>query len=97
MKRLEYIIQYAKAADKYLRKHEDIRRQYEDAIKELLVGDHPEKIDIKRIQGKRSTYYRVRLGDHRIIHAVVNGKIIVINVLIAGSRGDVYKKINGLN
>lgn len=39
----EYEIQYSKAADKYLKTHEDVREQYEDAIKEFLVGDHPEK------------------------------------------------------
>ena len=41
-----YEIQYTKAADKYLKTHEDVRSQYEDAIKELLVGDHPEKVDV---------------------------------------------------
>lgn len=42
-----YEIQYTKAADKFLRNNEDIRTQYEAAIQELLVGDHPEKVDVK--------------------------------------------------
>ena len=37
-------------------------------------------------------YFRIRLGEYRVIYAVINGKIIVINTLLAGARGDIYKK-----
>ena len=47
-----YEISYTKTADKFLKAHEDVRTQYEDAIKELLVGDHPEKVDVKKIRGQ---------------------------------------------
>lgn len=88
-----YEIQYTKAAEKFLKNHEDVRKQYEDAIKELLVGEHPEKVDVRRIRGKRNNYYRIRLGNYRVVYAVINEKIIVINTLLAGPRGDVYKKV----
>ena len=91
-----YEIQYTKAADKFMRKHEDIRSQYEAAIRELLLGEHPERVDVKRIRGKHNSYYRIRLGDYRVVYAVINGKIVVITTLLAGSRGDVYKKMSGL-
>jgi len=94
--KLVYEIAYTKAADKYFQKHEEVREQYEDAIKELLVGEHPENIDVKRIKGKRSSYYRIRLGDNRVVYTIINEKIVVISTLIAGSRGDVYKKMSGL-
>ncbi len=93
---LSYEIQYTKAADKFLKTHEDVRTQYEDAIKELLIGDHPDKIDVKRIKGKRNDYYRIKLGGYRVVYAIINGKIIVISTFLAGSRGDVYKKMSGL-
>lgn len=51
-KQFDYEIQYTKVADKFLKNHEEVREQYEAAIKEMLVGDHPEKIDVKRIKGK---------------------------------------------
>ena len=76
--------------------HEDIRSQYEAAIRELLLGEHPERVDVKRIRGKHNSYYRIRLGDYRVVYAVINGKIVVITTLLAGSRGDVYKKMSGL-
>ena len=91
-----YEIQYTKAADKFLKTHEDIRKQYEDAIKEILVGDHPEKVDVKRIKGKRNDYYRIKLMGCRIIYTIINGKIVVVCTLLAGPRGDVYKKMSGL-
>ena len=94
--RVSYEIQYTKAADKFLKTHEDVRTQYEDAIRELLIGDHPEKVDVKRIKGKRNDYYRIKLGGYRVVYAIINGKIIVISTLLAGSRGDVYKKMSGL-
>ena len=83
---INYEIQYTKAADKFLKSHEDIRVQYEDAIKELLIGDHPEKVDVKRIKGKHNNYFRIRLGGYRVVYAVINGKIIVIATILAGSR-----------
>jgi mRNA interferase RelE/StbE len=94
--KFEYEIQYTKAADKFLRNHEDVRSQYEEAVAELLVGEHPEKVDVKRIKGKRNDYFRIRLGDYRAVYAVINRKIVVISTLLASSRGDVYKKMSGL-
>lgn len=94
--RFNYEIAYTKAADKFFQKHEDVRCQYEDAIKELLMGDHPERIDVKKIKGKRSLYYRIRLGDNRVIYTIIDNKVIVVSTLLAGSRGDVYKKMDGL-
>lgn len=91
-----YEIQYTKAAEKFLKGHEDVRIQYEESIKELLVGEHPEKVDVKRIKGKRADYYRIRLGNYRVVYAIINGKIVVIHTLLAGLRGDVYKKMGGL-
>ncbi len=91
-----YEIEYTKAADKFFRKHEDVRDEYEESIRELLVGEHPERVDVKRIRGKRSVYYRIRLGTVRVVYAIINGKVIVISTLMAGPRGDVYKKIDGL-
>ena len=95
-KQIIYEIQYAKAAEKFLKVHEDVRSQYEDAIQELLVSDHPEKVDVKRIKGKRNDYFRIKISGYRIIYTVINGKIIVITTKLAGNRGDVYKKMSGL-
>ena len=95
-KNFTYDIQYTKAAEKFFKVHENVRNEYEASIRELLVGEHPETVDVKRIRGKRNDYFRIRLGGYRVVYAVINGKIVVINTLLAGARGDVYKKMNGL-
>ncbi len=68
----------------------------EDALKALLYGSRAQRVDVKKIKGKRNDYYRVRLGEYRVVYALIGGKIVVITTLLAGSRGDVYKKMNGL-
>lgn len=91
-----YEIQYTKAAERFFQKHEDVRAQFENAVRELLVGEHPESVDLKRIRGRRNDYYRIRFGGYRVVYAIINGKIIVIVTLLAGARGDVYKKMSSL-
>ena len=91
-----YEIQYTKAADKFFKTHEDVRSEYKESLKELLVGDHPERVDVKRIRGKKNDYYRIKLGAYRVIYTVINGKIVVIKTILAGARGDIYKKMDGL-
>ena len=36
-------------------------------------------------------------GNYRVVYAVINGVIVVINTLIAGPRGDIYKKMGNLD
>ncbi len=91
-----FVIQYTKAADKFFRRHEDVKTAYIQALREVMTGEHPERVDLKRIQGKHHVYYRIRIGDWRVVYAVIDGKVIVIQTLLAGSRGDVYKKMDGL-
>ena len=91
-----YDIQYTKIADKFFNAHEDIRKQYEGAIKELLIGEHPERIDVKKIKGKKNDYYRIKLDGYRVVYALINNTIVVVNTLLVGPRGDVYKKMKGL-
>ncbi len=91
-----FAINYTKAADKFFFDHEDVRTQYESAIRELLTGDHPEAIDCKRIKAKHADYYRIRIGKYRVIYTIIGRQIVVVNTLLAGSRGDVYKKMGGM-
>ena len=91
-----YEIQYTKAAEKFFKVHEDVREDYKKAVREILTGEHPERVDVKRIRGRKNTYYRIRLGAWRVIYSVADGKIIVIHTILAGARGDVYKKMDGI-
>lgn len=93
---ISYQIQYTKAAEIFFQTHEDVREEFKKAVRELMVGEHPETVDVKRIRGRKNDYYRIRLGEWRVIYAVIRGKLVVIQALLAGARGDVYKKMGGL-
>lgn len=36
---------------------------------------------------------RMRIQDYRVIYKVENGDIVIINVVMAGNRGEIYKKL----
>ena len=82
---LMYRIIIKKPAKKFIDKlPANDRRRIVAAIEGL-----PGMGDRKRLQG-HDGYYRLRVGDYRIIYTVDNGELIVY-VVAAGNRGDVYK------
>ncbi|MBR2207932.1 MAG: hypothetical protein IJ859_03890 [Synergistaceae bacterium] len=95
--RVKVRVRYEKDAKKFFDKHKDIQRQYEVSAEEFFTGEHPEKIDVKPIKGKQGEYYRMRLGKWRVIFTYDEElMVVIVNSIMAGSRGDVYKKIGGL-
>ena len=89
------IIRYTKKADKFFSSHEDVRSSYEENIRGLANGTA--QPDVRKIAGKHGLYYRMRIGDYRVVYTVIDGNIVVIDTLLAGPRGDIYKKMSGLN
>lgn len=61
------------------------RKRIARAIEQLPNGE-----DIKKLKGY-DELLRLRIGEYRIIYSVDNGKLIVY-VVDAGSRGDIYKR-----
>ena len=52
----------------------------------------PAEGDIKQLKGKHNKgLLRLRVGDYRIIYTIDNGKLIIC-VIDAGNRGDIYKR-----
>ncbi len=54
------------------------------AIEQLPNGE-----DIKKLKG-HSELMRLRVGSYRIIYTVDNGELVII-VIDAGNRGEIYK------
>ena len=80
-----YQIVIKKSAKKFIDKlpiHD--KRRIVFAIQQL-----PNAGDIKKMQGL-ADYYRLRVGDYRIICTVDHGELVVC-VVAAGNRGDIYK------
>ena len=81
---------YSKVSDKFFRKHEDIRDIFEKNIISIHNGDN--NIDVKLLKGYKDLL-RMRISDYRVIYRVLKDEIIIVNIIHAGSRGEVYKKI----
>lgn len=48
---------------------------------------------IKKLKGKRSTFYRLRVGDYRIFYSIEGREVAVLRVI---SKKDAAKFIKGL-
>lgn len=82
---MEYKIIVEKSALKFIKKQakQEQLRIY-NAIEKLPDGD------TKPIQGHKG-FYRLRVGDYRIIYTIDNGQLIIC-IVDAGNRGDIYKR-----
>lgn len=81
---MEYIKKVKKKAKKFIDKQDkNQRNRIYMAINKLPEGD------IKLLKGY-NTIYRLRVGEYRIIFEWIENEII-IDVMDADNRGDVYK------
>ena len=85
---MKYKIQIEKPAVKFIQKlpapdKERVLR----AINKL-----PDDGDIKQLKGQKSNgFFRLRVGNYRIIYTVDHGELIVC-VVDAGNRGQIYNR-----
>lgn len=56
------------------------------------LGQDPQKTGSK-LTDPLSRYWRVRVGDYRVIYIIQND-IVTVTILYAGHRKEVYKKIS---
>jgi len=63
-----------------------------DEIREVSISDLKgnTNIDIKILKGY-TNLLRMRINSYRIIYHVYKNEIIIIDVIDAGSRGQIYK------
>lgn len=85
---MNYTIEIQKPAEKFIMK---LPRPEKERVLRAIRG-LPEQGDIKRLQGKKSKgFFRLRVGDYRIIYSVDNGRLTVF-VVDAGNRGEIYNR-----
>lgn len=82
---MPYRIEIDKRAVKFIAKQP--KPQRERILK--AIYKLPETGDIKQMQGYTG-YYRLRVGDYRIIYTV-NNDVLLVRVIEIGNRGDIYK------
>ena len=82
---MTYKIIYEKPAIKFIRKQSPAQqRRILEAIRKL-----PTEGDRKAMKG-RPGVYRLRVGNYRILYTVEE-EILIVYILDAGNRGDIYK------
>ena len=87
----EFIIDFIirKPAKSFFKKHENIKEKFKNNI--ILHFKGQRNIDIKKLIGY-SDLFRMRINSYRVIYKVINNKIILIDVIDADNRGDIYLK-----
>lgn len=85
---MKYSIVIEKIAERFIMKLP--RPEKERVLK--AIYKLPDEGDIKRLRGLQNAgLYRLRVGEYRIIYTVDNGKLVVC-VIDAGNRGQIYRK-----
>lgn len=86
-----YNLLYSKQAAKYIKKQDKpTRTRIKEAL--LTLAENPynrDVLDISSLKGVDSVF-RLSVGDYRILYEVKDMEL-VIYVISAGSRGDIYK------
>ena len=82
---MKYRIIIEKKAEEFIRKQ--VKKEQERLLK--AIYKLPYGTDIKKLKG--SEWFRMRVGDYRIIYGIDSG-IKVITVENIDNRGDVYKR-----
>lgn len=82
---MNYEIKILKKARKFIEQQQPAQRErINKAIAGLPNGD------VRSLQGNEGVY-RLRVGDYRIIYEL-NNNILLITVVDAGNRGQIYNK-----
>jgi len=65
--------------------------RFRDRLDDLRHNPYPHpEVDIKPMQAMGESVYRLRVGHYRLIYEVRERELVVY-LMTAGSRGDVYK------
>ena len=83
---MKYQIKIEKDAQKFLKK---LPRPDETRVLKA-IAILPDEGDRKQMKGHPG-FFRLRVGDYRIIYTVDNGQLIV-RVVDAGNRGQIYNR-----
>jgi len=88
---MKYKVIVHKRAARYLKSLPEFQKQHiKQSLRELEHGI-TDKMDVKLMAGEWRGYYRMRIGDIRVIFWI-DHKLKTIYVDHIGSRGEVYKK-----
>jgi mRNA interferase RelE/StbE len=89
---LAWTIRIKKTAEKQILKLEThIKRRIVDFLKNKLSTSNDPKQYGRKLSGNKGDLWRYRIGNYRLI-CQINSEELIILVLVAGHRKDIYKK-----
>lgn len=65
-------------------------KRIKTAISDLATNPRPP--GCKKLKGKSHEYFRIRVGDYRIIYTIED-KVLLIVVVCVGHRREIYKNL----
>ena len=87
---MAYRIEFTPAAERQLRHlHPQAKKRILPRIKSLAAEPRPS--GCKKLEGPEG-YYRIAVGDYRIIYEI-HGEKLVVAVIKIGNRKDVYRRL----
>lgn len=87
---LKYKVLFSNDAEKTLLKLDKVVAKRIFNALELLSINPFESPNTKKMKGKEGEYYRLRVGNYRIIYEIKN-ELLIIYIVRLGPRGDIYK------
>jgi len=90
---MSYKVIFDRPAEKQFRRlPTDIRQALARRVSAL--AENPRSSESRKLEGTDGCY-RLRQGDYRLIYTIIEDRVVVL-VLRAGHRGDVYRGVTGL-
>ncbi len=88
---MPYEIEFTRAADKAL---SALPNKIKDRIDAALDGleQDPWPAGHKKLKGSKETFFRIRVGDYRVVYLVEDERLVVVLVRI-GHRKEVYRNL----
>jgi mRNA interferase RelE/StbE len=89
---MSWIVKVSSKAENYIgRLNKDNRKRIKEGLTQLSEYNNPiEHKNVKPLIGKLKGFYRLRIGDYRIVFSILR-EIHTIAVVNIAPRGDVYK------
>lgn len=81
---MTYEVLVSKTARRQLRALEkEVRQRMKRALLEMSADPFHSraKFDVKRLKGPKRDYYRLRIGDYRVVYTVEGDRILVAKIL----------------
>ncbi len=86
---MSYELNFTKSAQKSLNDlPEKTRQRIRKALEKLTATPQAASLDVKKLSGQ--SYYRLRVGDYRIIYDLQHHALVVL-VLEVGHRREIYQ------